>query len=197
MSEKKKVLLLDDTEDAVILQKVVLESSGYEVKSAVNGIDGLKLLKNYTPDIIISDVLMPKMDGFEFCRKVKEDVKLKDIPFIFYSAQYTDINDKKLADELGAERFIIKPIDIDKFIAIIKEVLEKNSTVAADTIRETEPEIKEFDEKHYMVQAKMLDKKLKELKDQHQKLLESEARCPTILCKPKCRTRGLYNIPCH
>ena len=94
MNEKVKVLLLDDMEDAIVLQTLILESNGYEVVSAINGINGLEKLKNYHPDIIISDVLMPKMDGFEFCRKVKEQEDLKNIPFVFYSAQYTDKYDQ-------------------------------------------------------------------------------------------------------
>ena len=181
MNEKTKVLLLDDTEDAIVLQKVILESSGYEVVSAINGIEGLEKLKNFHPDIIISDVLMPKMDGFEFCRKVKADANFKDIPFVFYSAQYTDKNDQKLADELGAQRFIVKPIDIGKFLTIINEVLNKGTELSTDKVSEKKPDIQAFDEKHYMAQAKMLDKKLKELEEQHQKLRQSEENYRRVL----------------
>ena len=175
MSEKIKVLLLDDMEDAIVLQTLILESKGYEVVSAINGIDGLEKLKNYHPDIIISDVLMPEMDGFEFCRKVKDNEALRNIPFVFYSAQYTDKYDQKLADEIGAEGFIIKPIEMDEFLSRISAILQKHRIEFSDKSSERDSETEEeFDKKHYIAQSKMLDKKLKELEEQHLKLIKSE-----------------------
>jgi response regulator RpfG family c-di-GMP phosphodiesterase/putative methionine-R-sulfoxide reductase with GAF domain len=73
--------------------------------------------------MIISDILMPGMDGFSLCRAWKADERLKAIPFVFYTATYVDSRDEKLALDLGAERFLIKPMDPDEFIAIIKEII--------------------------------------------------------------------------
>ena len=171
MSEKTKVLLLDDTEDTIVLQTTILESYGFFVKSAINGLEGLEKLKTFTPDIIVSDVLMPKMDGFEFCRAVKSDEKLKDIPVIFYSAQYTDTSDKALADDVGAEGFMTKPIEIDEFIDTINTILEKSRKKDIE-IKPTTKDL-EFDKKHYEAQAKMLDRKLQELEDKNIKLQEA------------------------
>ena len=181
MDKNKKVLLLDDIEDAIVLQTIILEANGYEVVSASNGIEGLEKLENYYPDIIISDVLMPKMDGFEFCRKVKEDEKLKDIPLVFYSAQYTDKYDQNLADEVGAEGFIVKPIEMDEFIAIIGKILEKHKVESIAKKFISSDASKTFDEKHYIAQSKMLDLKLKELVDEHTKLAESEENYRRLL----------------
>ncbi len=173
MDRKIKALLVDDTEDAIILQTLILESNGYEVVSARNGSEGLEKLKTYHPDIIISDVLMPIMDGFEFCRQIKKDNKLKHIPVIFYSAQYTDNYDKNLAKDVGAEGFIVKPIETDKFIEKISSVLKPH--IKTDNNHNGNlPAEDGFDKKHYIAQSKMLDKKLKELEEQHYKLLKSE-----------------------
>lgn len=167
MSEKVKVLLLDDNDDAIVLQTTILESYGFIVQSAINGLDGLEKLKKFTPDIIISDILMPQMDGFEFCRAVKSDESLQHIPVIFYSAQYTEQADKRLANDVGAEGFITKPIDIDKFLEIIFTILKQNQTTK-QTIQNLE-----FDQKHYEAQARMLDKKLHELEEQNKKIHDS------------------------
>ena len=181
MNEKVKVLLLDDMEDAIVLQTLILESNGYEVVSAINGINGLEKLKNYHPDIIISDVLMPKMDGFEFCRKVKEQEDLKNIPFVFYSAQYTDKYDQKLADEIGAEGFIIKPIEMEDFLEKINQILQKHKISSTEENTDLKHESEEFDKKHYIAQSKMLDKKLKELEEQHLEIIKSEEKYRRLL----------------
>lgn len=175
----KKVLLLDDNDDAVVLQTAILESDGFSVVSAINGLDGLDKLKTFHPDIIVSDVLMPEMDGFEFCRTVKSDDNLKDIPVVFYSAQYTDKEDKALAQEVGAVGFIYKPIEMDEFLVIINRILEQSKK--DNSLHENGLHIDEFDHKHYEAQAKMLDKKLHELEEQHKKLQESEENYRRII----------------
>lgn len=168
----KKVLLLDDNDDAVVLQTAILESDGFTVVSAMNGLQGLEKLKTFRPDIIVSDVLMPEMDGFAFCRAVKSDESLKNIPVVFYSAQYTDKEDKALADEVGAVGFIYKPIEMDEFLAIINRILVQNEE--RNYLHPNNKPLIEFEQKHYEAQAKMLDKKLHELEEQHKKLQESE-----------------------
>ncbi|MDD5716713.1 MAG: response regulator [Sulfuricurvum sp.] len=168
----KKVLLLDDNEDAVVLQTAILESDDFYVVSAMNGIEGLEKLQTFYPDIIVSDVLMPEMDGFQFCRAVKNDESLKNIPVVFYSAQYTDREDKALAEEVGAVGFIYKPIEMDEFLAIINRILEQAKE--RNRLSSSEKPFVEFEQKHYEAQAKMLDKKLHELEEQHAKLKESE-----------------------
>lgn len=164
----KNVLLLDDNEDAIVLQTAIFESDDFIVESARNGIEGLEKLKTFHPDIIVSDVLMPEMDGFEFCRTVKSDDTLKNIPVVFYSAQYTDEEDKALADEVGAEGFIFKPIEIEKFLAIVNRILDQHSR--RNRLSESFKKSDDFDQKHYEAQAKMLDKKLHELEEQNIKV---------------------------
>lgn len=118
-----KILTVDDSEDARIILKKILESVGHSVEDATNGEGALEMAKKSPPDMIISDVLMPVMDGFRFCMAVKEDDELKSIPFIFYTSTYTDVRDEELAMGLGADRFITKPTAPDELIAILQGVI--------------------------------------------------------------------------
>lgn len=172
----KKVLLLDDNEDAIILQTMILESNDFTVQSAKNGLEGLEKLRSFHPDIIISDVLMPEMDGFSFCRAVKSNEKFKNIPIVFYSAQYTDEEDKKLALDVGAIGFIYKPIEMAAFLLIVNRILEQEQQASHS---DADP-LPSFDQKHSELQAKMLDKKLRELELEHAKLQESEEKLRKI-----------------
>jgi len=117
------ILCVDDDLANLKLLENILVPRGYEVSTAVNGKEALEKLRQEPPTLIISDILMPKMDGFQLCRAVKTDAALKSIPFIFYTATYTTEKDKAFALSLGASRFILKPANPDDFIIIIKEVL--------------------------------------------------------------------------
>ena len=89
----------------------------------VNENEALELARAHPPDVIISDILMPVMDGFSLCHEWTEDAALKKIPFVFYTATYTDPKDEELALSLGAARFIVKPLEMAKFLSILNEVL--------------------------------------------------------------------------
>ncbi len=115
---------MDDREGNLILLDALLTESGYRVVSAINGKDALEKLhteKSY--DLIISDILMPVMDGFMLCKSVKKDKKLKNIPFVFYSASFTDEKDEALALKLGVDKFIRKPIEPDEFLKIVQGLM--------------------------------------------------------------------------
>ncbi len=118
-----KVLIVDDLEENLYLMESLLKGKGYEVVSARNGLEALDKLRKDSFQLIISDILMPKMDGYGLCREIKKDEKLKDIPFIFYTATYTSKKDEKFALGLGADKFIIKPQEPEIFIKNIREVL--------------------------------------------------------------------------
>ncbi|MDO9109903.1 MAG: PAS domain S-box protein, partial [Desulfatirhabdiaceae bacterium] len=111
-----RILIADDNEDARLILRRTLESNGYHVEEAENGGLALEKARLNPPDMIISDILMPVMDGFMLCREVRLDKALRDIPFLFYSANYTDEQDEKLAFEMGADRFIRKPVDPADFL---------------------------------------------------------------------------------
>ena len=104
-----KILIVDDNADDRRLLKYIVERKGHEAIEAEDGLEGLRMAKIHRPDLIISDALMPLMDGFQFLRAAKEDETIRSIPFIFYSAIYKADKDVDLAIALGAEAYIIKP----------------------------------------------------------------------------------------
>jgi PAS domain S-box-containing protein len=119
-----KLLIVDDRQQNLYMLQVLLSTNGFEVELASNGAEALERAHRAPPDIVISDVLMPVMDGFTLCRAWKEDERLKDIPFVFYTATYTDPKDEDFALSLGAERFIVKPVEPGKFLALLRETIE-------------------------------------------------------------------------
>jgi putative nucleotidyltransferase with HDIG domain len=120
-----RVLIVDDQEQNLYLLKALLGGNGYQVFEAANGAEALALARTNPPDVIISDILMPVMDGFSLCLEWKKDERLKGIPFVFYTATYTDPKDEEFALSLGAARFIVKPVETDEFIAMLRQLLRE------------------------------------------------------------------------
>ena len=118
-----KILVVDDKEENCYLLETLLTGNGFVTATATNGKQALKLLRSGRVDLIISDILMPVMDGFQLCRECKGDEELKDIPFVFYTATYTNRRDKEFALNLGADRYIRKPIEPEEFTKIIQGVI--------------------------------------------------------------------------
>jgi len=123
-----KILIVDDIEQNLYMLQVLLEGHGYEVVSTRDGTEALEVARRDPPGVVISDILMPVMDGFALCREWKKDDLLKAIPFVFYTATYTDPKDEKFAFSLGAERFIVKPAEPDVFMEMVREVVENCET---------------------------------------------------------------------
>jgi len=121
----KKILVVDDNEENLYLLKTLLESSGYDIVTAADGEEALEIAHQESPTLIISDILMPVMDGFTLCRTWRADDALRNVPFVFYTATYTDVYDEEFAEKLGADRFLRKPTDPDEFLAMVRDVLEQ------------------------------------------------------------------------
>lgn len=123
-SSKKKILVVDD--EALILDalKVRLEASGYEVLTALNGQEALDKARTLNPDLIILDVLLPKVDGYEVARLLKFDTKYKHIPIIMLTAKTQD-SDKKIGRDVRADEYITKPFDAKELVELIKKHIEK------------------------------------------------------------------------
>ena len=141
---KKKVLIADDNSANQYLLKSLLESEGLEVILAENGKDALDKAHADPPDLIVSDILMPVMDGYALCRQWKSDNALKHIPLVFYTATYTGSQNEAFALSLGAERFIIKPQEPDLLMNILKELLEEGYVVKQIATRPLEEEMEVF-----------------------------------------------------
>jgi two-component system cell cycle sensor histidine kinase/response regulator CckA len=120
-----KVLIVDDNAQNLYMLQALLEGNGYQVEMAANGVEALEKARHDPPALIVSDILMPVMDGFTLCRKWQQDEWLKEIPFIFYTATYTDPRDEAFALSLGAERFVVKPTEPDVFVGILQQVISE------------------------------------------------------------------------
>lgn len=118
-----KILIVDDQQQNLYLMKTSLGGHGYQVLEATNGAEALELARTNPPDVIISDILMPVMDGFSLCQEWMKDEVLRNIPFVFYTATYTDPKDEELALSLGAARFIVKPVELEEFVSMLEQVI--------------------------------------------------------------------------
>jgi PAS domain S-box-containing protein len=159
----KRILIVDDNEQNLYLLRTLLAGSGYAVESAVNGAEALQRARAQLPDMIISDVLMPVMDGFTLCRHWKQDERLKAIPFVVYTANYTDDQDEVFALKLGADVFIRKPAEPAELVQKIKTVLE---SAERKPPLPRQPELKDEEESFQLYSERlsnMLEKKLKDL----------------------------------
>jgi signal transduction histidine kinase/DNA-binding response OmpR family regulator len=118
-----KILSVDDQNDNLYLMQSMLGDK-HTIYDAKNGREALKILERKKVDIIISDILMPVMDGFALCQEIRRNQDYNSIPFIFYTATYTGAQDEELARQMGADDFIIKPCAADEFLRRIERVLE-------------------------------------------------------------------------
>jgi signal transduction histidine kinase/FixJ family two-component response regulator len=168
------VLLVDDKEENLYLLRALLTGNGYEVYSATNGKEALELARGKPPDLIISDILMPVMDGFTLCRICKQDPMLGEVPFIFYTATYTDQKDEQLALSLGADRFLLKPLEPDRFISMITGVLEEHrrGRIRAQP-KSPEPE-EQYLREYNAVLIRKLEEKLAQLEEANHRLAEKD-----------------------
>lgn len=119
----KKVLIVDDEQDIVESLKFVLEAEGYECHTAYNGEDGLNSAKELVPDLIILDIMMPKMNGYKISRLLKFDKKYQSIPIIMLTARSQD-DDKLIGEETGANEYITKPFDLDFVVEKVNKYLK-------------------------------------------------------------------------
>lgn len=119
----KKILIVDDEQDIVESLKFVLENSDYSCYTAFNGEDGLKLAKELIPDLIILDVMMPKINGYKISRLLKYDSKYKSIPILMITARSQE-EDKLIGEETGADEYITKPFDLDNVLKIVDKYLK-------------------------------------------------------------------------
>lgn len=122
--DKKKILLVDDEKDIVEIVTYRLEASGYEVIFASNGQEALNKAYREKPDLIILDLMLPKMDGYKVCGLLKNDARYSKIPIIIFTARAQE-TDKKMCEEVGADAYITKPFNPQMLLAKIKELLKE------------------------------------------------------------------------
>ena len=182
-----RILIADDNPQNLYLLETVLKSHGHEVVSARNGIEAIELAVKNPPDLIVTDILMPGMDGFELCRRWRAHELLNQIPFVFYTATYTDLKDEQFALSLGADRFLIKPQQPEVLIQVVEEVLAKpRKTRQASRKKSPENETKVL-QKYNEVLFRKLEKKVKQLEE----VIEKQQKAETELRESEQKYRTL------
>ena len=169
-----KILIVDDNAHNRVFLERTLTSQGYAVDSAANGAQALERALVAPPDLIVSDIMMPEMDGFELCRRVKTDDRLRQVAFIFYTATYVEGKDEQLALSLGASRFLVKPMELPDFLDAINSVVDEYRARRLPVPEQplAQPEV--LDRMHVEALTRKLDKKVSELEAERDALARSE-----------------------
>lgn len=168
-------LVVDDKPENLYFLEVLLKSRGYTVQAVANGAEALAAARREPPDIVVTDLLMPVMDGFSLCREWKRDDRLRHIPLVVYTATYTDASDEQLALDLGADRFLIKPLEPDEFLRAIDEVLNRPAEERPPQSGAGLPDdvyLREYNQ----VLVQKLEHKLQQLEETNRALADSEQR---------------------
>ncbi len=170
-----KVLIVDDNDQSLHLLRTVLDGAGHEVWPSADGAEAFALAQKQVPDAVISDILMPRMDGFALCRAMRADASLSLVPFLLYSATYTDAKDHELGLALGADRFLEKPMESADLLAELDSAVEERRAGQAPPRPATLAEPAFLREYNARLVRKLEDKML-DLERAHRELTESERR---------------------
>jgi CheY-like chemotaxis protein len=125
MASDGPILIVEDIPYLLELLQVTLKFKGYTVITARDGDEALSLMETDRPALILTDVLMPRLDGFAFAHKIRSNPRTQDIPIIFVSATYISPEDKQFALTLGAVRFLEKPVEAEELLLTVAEVLNQ------------------------------------------------------------------------
>lgn len=198
-----KILIVDDKPENLYLLELILKGSGYNSVSARNGTEALEVIQKNIPDLIITDILMPVMDGFTLCRELKKNDQLCKIPLIFYTATYTDPKDEEFALGLGADRFVLKPKEPDEFMKIIEEVLHdvKNRSDQESSLPSLSDELvlKEYNEalvrklEDKMLQAEQAERRVTKYNIALLREIEERKQAEELLRKSERQIKLIYD----
>ncbi len=123
----KKILIVDDEPAIVTMVSNRLKANGYDCISAKDGQEGLTMAKKEKPDLIILDLMLPKMDGYKVCSLIKKDSRYAKIPIILFTAK-VQAEDSKLGEEVGADAYVVKPFNAQLLLEKIQQLTEKGSS---------------------------------------------------------------------
>lgn len=135
-TQKGYLLVVEDVPDILVLLVETLKFKGYTVVTATNGVEAMEIINKEHPALIITDILMPKMDGFSLVHRLRLNPATRNIPIVFLSATYIAPEDKEFALTIGVTRFIEKPVNLEEFFPAIKELLthEKQDSKPLDEL---------------------------------------------------------------
>ena len=168
------LLIVDDIATNRKLLRVTLEAEGYNTLEAADGVEALQILARETVDAVISDILMPNMDGFRLCHEIRKSEVLHALPFIIYTSTYTSLDDMNLAQTMGADKYLTKPAPTEAVLEALRDVM---NTQAARPV----PSAPAVEETYVLQQYSQtlvhkLEEKNTELKDAMDKLQRAHER---------------------
>lgn len=152
------LLIIEDVPDILNLLATTLTLSGYRVVTALNGVEGMDAIQKEHPAIVITDIMMPKLDGFGLVQRLRINPETRAIPVIFITATYVTREDREFALNIGVTRFIQKPVDLDELLATITELLNQDPATTPTPYKE----LKFYTEYRRRLQAK-LDQKVMQI----------------------------------
>jgi CheY-like chemotaxis protein len=169
-----KILIVDDLAINRKLLRATLEAEGHITFEASDGVEALQLLARETVDAIISDILMPNMDGFRFCLELRQHENLKHLPLVHYTSTYTSPSDERLSNTVGADKYLTKPVSTEVLLHTLMEAIHHAEERKASTLKQGDTA---FIMKDYSVAlVKKLEEKNSELKDALDKLQTAHGR---------------------
>ena len=130
------ILVVEDIPNVLELLEVTLRFKGYSVNTARNGQEALDAVEKEKPSLVITDILMPRLDGFALAQKLRVNPITRSVPIIFLSATYVTPEDKAFAMTLGAVRFLEKPVDTEEFLLTVAEILTQGPPTAPEPLNE-------------------------------------------------------------
>lgn len=160
------ILIVDDNAGNLTLLRDILERHQYTVLTTQHGAEALDTAQHTPPDLIITDVLMPVMDGFTLCYVWQQDDRLKTIPFVFYTATYTTPEDQEFGLKLGAARYLIKPLNPTELVNVVRDILHDAPLAQTPSIKEETAYLKGYNE----ALVRKLERKIAQLEAANQAL---------------------------
>ena len=160
---REKILIVDDEEHIVELLDFNLKNSGYETFIATDGIEAVRIAKEEKPNLILLDLMIPGMDGFDVCKEIKKDKEMKNTSIIMLTAKGEEL-DKILGLELGADDYITKPFSVRELLARVKAVLRRTASfnMEENDIYESKSLKVDFERHEVKIQGNKVDLTLKE-----------------------------------
>jgi CheY-like chemotaxis protein len=175
-TQQDYLLVVDDIPDILKLLDATLKFKGYRVVTARDGQEALEAIQQERPALVIADILMPKIDGFNLVHRLRLNPETRDIPVVFLSATYVTPEDKEFAIAIGVTRFIEKPVNLEQFLPMIEEILEQGASAKHESLSEFEF----YDGYRKRLEAKLHQKITQIARDQHLMGTLSDAEKPTF-----------------
>lgn len=189
-----QVLIVDDNAENLYLLRMLLQGHGHTVEEARHGAEALAKARQQPPSLLISDLLMPVMDGYTLLRQWKTDDRLKTIPFMVYTATYTDAKDERLAFDLGADAFLVKPAEPEALMVSIKALLAPPDPTQP-SVRQPQLEEKALLKDYSETLFRKLEKKVGSLQQTNRRLgaeIAERKRTEAALRTSEARYRQLF-----